>query len=142
MLPKYLRRRFFESVSIVDTEAFRPHVTTAVANIADLDETVRKDRKNAEERFLRSYPFHPDLTDIFYTRWTQLDRFQRTRGILRTFAIALRDAEKWDTSPLVGPNVFLPAPGQNGIAEAARELTGIATREVTEGHGNDWSTRS
>ena len=135
-----LRRRFFELVSIVDTEAFRPHVTTAVANIADLDETVRKDRKNAEERFLRSYPFHPDLTDIFYTRWTQLDRFQRTRGILRTFAIALRDAEKWDTSPLVGPNVFLPAPGQNGIAEAARELTGIATREVTEGHGNDWSS--
>jgi Protein of unknown function (DUF499) len=135
-----LRRRFFETASIIDIEAFRPHVTTAVANIADLDETVRKDRKNAEDRFLRSYPFHPDLTDIFYTRWTQLDGFQRTRGILRTFALALRDAEKWDTSPLVGPNVFLPAPEQSSIAEAARELTSIATREVTEGHGNDWST--
>jgi hypothetical protein len=52
----------------------------------------------------------------------------------------LRDAEKWDGSPLVGPNIFLPAPDQSGIAEAARELTSIATREVTEGHGNDWST--
>jgi hypothetical protein len=59
---------------------------------------------------------------------------------LRTFALALRDAEKWDTSPLVGPNVFLPAPDQSGIAEGARELTSTATREVTEGHGNDWST--
>jgi hypothetical protein len=134
-----LRRRFFETTSIADTESFRPHVTTAVANIADLDETVWKDRKNAEDRFLRSYPFHPDLTDIFYTRWTQLDGFQRTRGILRTFALALRDAEKWDSSPLVGPNVFLPAPDQQGIAEAARELTGIATREVTEGRGHEWT---
>ncbi len=135
-----LRRRFFETASITDPEVFRPHVTTAVANIAELEETVRKDRKNAEERFLRSYPFHPDLTDIFYTRWTQLNGFQRTRGLLRTFAIALRDAEKWDTSALIGPNVFLPAPGESGIAEAARELTGIATREATEGAGNDWSS--
>jgi Protein of unknown function (DUF499) len=134
-----LRRRFFETVSIVDAEAFRPHITTAVANIAELDETTRKERKIAEDRLLKSYPFHPDLTDIFYTRWTQLDGFQRTRGILRTFALALRDSEKWDTSPLVGPNVFLPAPGQNNIAEAARELTAIATREVTEGRGHDWT---
>ena len=108
-----------------------------MANIAALEETVRKDRTNAEARFLRSYPFHPDLTDLFYTRWTQLDGFQRTRGILRTFAIALRDAESGTTSALIGPNVFLPAPGEAGIAEAARELTGIATREVTEGSGND-----
>ena len=135
-----LRRRFFETASIGDPATFRPHVTAAVANIAAIDETVRKDRKQAEDRFLRSFPFHPDLTDIFYTRWTQLDGFQRTRGILRTFAIALRDAERWDAGPLVGPNVFLPAPGRAGVAEAARELTGIATREVTEGPGNDWTS--
>jgi hypothetical protein len=41
-----LRRRFFETTSIIDTQAFRPHVTTAVANIADLEDSVRKDRKN------------------------------------------------------------------------------------------------
>ena len=44
--------------------------------------------------FLAGYPFHPDLTDNLYTRRTQLDGFQRARGILRAFAIALRDAEK------------------------------------------------
>ena len=108
-------------------------------NLAAVDDAVRKDRKNAEGRFARSYPFHPDLTDLFYTRWTQLDRFQRTRGILRTFAIALRDAEPWDQSPMIGPNVFLPRPDQPGIAEAARELTGIATREITESRGQDWA---
>lgn len=134
-----LRRRFFDPASVADPEAFRSHVTTVVANIAELDETTRKDRKSAEERFLRGYPFHPDLTDIFYDRWTQLDGFQRARGILRTFALALRDAEKWDTAPLVGPNVFLPLSGDAGIAEAARELAGIATREVTEGRGHEWA---
>ena len=134
-----LRRRFFTSGSIADPDAFRPHVTAAVANIARVDETVRKDRVNAEQRFLDGYPFHPDLTDIFYTKWTQLDGFQRTRGILRTFAVALRDAETWDTAPLVGPNVFLHAPGEGALAEAARELAGIATREVTESAGNVWS---
>ena len=134
-----LRRRFFTPASIADADAFLPHVTTAVANLASVDAAVRKDRKNVEDRFRGAYPFHPDLTDLFYTRWTQLDRFQRTRGILRTFAIALRDAERWDTSPLVGPNVFLPAPDRTGIAEAARELTGIATRELTESRGHDWA---
>ena len=134
-----LRRRFFEPASVVDPEAFRSHVTTAVGNIAELDENIRKDRKVAEDRFLRSYPFHPDLTDLFYDRWTQLDGFQRARGILRTFALALRDSEKWDTAPLVGPNVFLPAPGEPAIAEPARELADVATREVTEGRGNEWA---
>ena len=91
-----LRRRFFAPASIADKDSFRPHVTAAVANIARIEESVRKDRAGAEQRFLDSYPFHPELTDIFYSRWTQLDGFQRTRGILRTFAVALRDAEAWD----------------------------------------------
>ena len=137
--PRCCGGAFFTPASIADSDAFLPHVTTAVRNLATVDDVVHKDRRNAEERFARGYPFHPDLTDLFYTRWTQLDRFQRTRGILRTFAIALRDAEPWDTSPLVGPSVLLPAPDRAGIAEAARELTGIATREVTESRGHDWA---
>ena len=105
-----LRRRFFEPDSIRDATAFRPHVTSAVGSIAKLDEQTSKERPSVEERYLVSYPFHPDLTEVFYTRWTQLEGFQRTRGILRTFAIALRDAEKWDTNPLIGPNVFPQQP--------------------------------
>lgn len=134
-----LRRRFFEPSSIADADSFRPHVTAAVANIAGMDETVHKQRAAVEELFLDGYPFHPDLTDVFYSKWTQLDGFQRTRGILRTFAVALRDAEAWDTTPLIGPNVFLAAPGSGALAEAARELAGTATREVTDVAGNDWS---
>ena len=133
-----LRRRFFTPESIRDQSVFRPHVASAVGSIAALDDQTGKERASAEERYLNSYPFHPDLTEIFYTRWTQLDGFQRTRGILRTFAIALRDAAGWDTSPLVGPNVFLHEPGKDGLAEAAGELASIASVDTDTGRPQEW----
>ena len=133
-----LRRRFFKPESIRDSSVFRPQVTAVVGSIAALDDQTGKERGSAEERYLSSYPFHPDLTDIFYTRWTQLDGFQRTRGILRTFAIALRDAEKWDTSPLIGPNVFLNEPEKNDLVEAAGELASFASVDTDTGKHQEW----
>ena len=134
-----LRRRFFTPASIRDRAAFRPHVVAALHGIAELDEQTHHAGKAAEERFLHSYPFHPDLTDIFYTKWTNLEGFQRTRGVLRTFALALRDAAGWDECPLVGANVFLGRPGQTGLSEAARELTTVAATEEYEGKKQEWS---
>ncbi len=134
-----LRRRFFTAESIRDRQAFAPHVVAALKGIADLDEQTRKDGKLAEDRYLQSYPFHPDLTDVFYSKWTNLEGFQRTRGILRTFALALRGAERWDRSPLVGPNVFLAEPGKEGISEAARELTTVAGTEEYQGKRQEWT---
>ena len=133
-----LRRRFFKSESIHDRDAFRPQVTSIVRGIAALDEATKKGQKAAEERYLDSYPFHPALTETLYTRWTQVERFQRTRGILRTFAIALRDAEKWDTSPLVGPNVFLAEPGRSDLTEAASELASFASVDGESGQIQEW----
>ena len=133
-----LRRRFFTPASIKDQNVFRPHVQAALKGIGELDEQTRKDEKNSEERFLKSYPFHPDLTDIFYSKWTNLEGFQRTRGILRTFAQALREAESWDESPLVSTNAFLSAPGQTDLSTAARELASIAAQEEYEGKRQDW----
>ena len=133
-----LRRRFFKPESISDEGVFRPHVNSVVSSIASLDEQTRKERGNAEKRYIDSYPFHPDLTEIFYTRWTQLEGFQRTRGILRTFAIALRDAEKWDTSPLVGPNVFLNDPEKNDLSESAGELASFASVDTETGSHQEW----
>jgi hypothetical protein len=134
-----LRRRFFTPESIRDRDAFRPHVVAALKGITDLDDQTRKASKTAEDHFLRSYPFHPDLTDIFYTKWTNLEGFQRTRGVLRTFALALRRAEQWDQAPLIGANVFLSAPDQTDLAEAARELTNIAATEEYDGKKQEWS---
>ncbi len=133
-----LRRRFFKPESIRDSNVFRPQVNSVVSHVAMLDERTKKERKIAEKRYLDSYPFHPDLSEIFYTRWTQLEGFQRTRGILRTFAIALRDAEKWDTSPLVGTNVLLNEAGRDELAEAARELAVSASVDGGDGRHHEW----
>lgn len=134
-----LRRRFFTPDSTKDRDSFRAHTQTAVRNLSELDEATEKDKRSAEQRLLASYPFHPDLTEVFYSKWTQLEAFQRTRGILRTFALALRDADRWDEGPLVSVNVLLPAPGQAGLSQAARELVSTAGTEEYEGKKQEWA---
>jgi hypothetical protein len=57
-----------------------------------------------EERIKRTYPIHPELFDRLYEDWSSLDRFQRTRGVLRlmnTVIHALWVGE--DNSPLIMP---------------------------------------
>ena len=132
-----LRRRFFEPDSLRDRDAFRAHVIGVVRGLAKLDGSTAKKRSEEETRFLDSFPFHPDLTDIFYSRWTQLDGFQRTRGILRTLASALREAEQWDACPLVGPAALLAAPDNPDISDAVKELANVADT-ADSGRSSDW----
>ena len=152
-----LRRRFFAPEDLRDPNASRPHVIGVVRGLSRIDDATAGERSAAEERFQSSFPFHPDLTDVFYSRWTQLEGFQRTRGLLRTLATALREAEKWDTSPLIGPAALLAAPdgGEGdgaaggrrgsrgsrgpGISEAVRELAGVASTEGAAGNRTDWA---
>ncbi|WP_194891200.1 DUF499 domain-containing protein [Catenulispora pinisilvae] len=54
------------------------------------------------------YPIHPELFDRLYQSWSTLERFQRTRGVLRlmsTVIHALYNSE--DNSPLIMPG-FVP----------------------------------
>src|SRR6266852_4195402 len=134
-----LRRRFFTPDSIRDRTAFRSQAVAALKGIAALDEQTGKDMKAAEERFVQSYPFHPDLTELFYSKWTNMESFQRTRGILRTFALALRDASQWDDCPLVSTNVFIGRPGSPALSESARELTNVAETDEYEGKKQEWT---
>ena len=134
-----LRRRFFVPESIREPESYRPHVIGVVEGLAGVDEEMRRGRREAEDRFLKNFPFHPDLTEVFFSCWTQLQGFQRTRGLLRTLTIAFRNAEKWDASPVVGPATLLAEPGNTGVSESIRELAGIATSENTDAGRPDWS---
>ena len=133
-----LRRRFFAGDGLRDEDAYRSHVIGLVRGLAKLDETTAKDRAEAEARFLESFPFHPDLTDVFYSRWTQLEGFQRTRGILRTLATALREAERWDPSPLIGPAALLPAPDEAAASDALKELSNVADSGSAD-RTTDWA---
>ena len=134
-----LRRRFFTPDSIKDREGFRQHVIAALKGIQAVDEQTVKAGSAAEERFLKSYPFHPDLTEVLYAKWTQMHGFQRTRGVLRTFALALREAASWDQSPLIAPAALLNAPGREDLSEAMRELVTVADTEEHEGRKTAWT---
>ena len=133
-----LRRRFFTGEGLRDADTYRSHVIGLVRGLAKLDETTAKDRAQAEARFLESFPFHPDLTDVFYSRWTQLEGFQRTRGILRTLATALREAEQWDSCPLIGPAALLAASGEAAASDAVKELSNVAD-SGSSGRTTDWA---
>ncbi|MDF1489851.1 Swt1 family HEPN domain-containing protein [Tessaracoccus caeni] len=64
-----------------------------------------------EMRIRASYPLHPELLDRLYEDWSTLERFQRTRGVLKLVSSIVH--ELWasnDTSPLILPgNVPLDA---------------------------------
>lgn len=134
-----LRRRLFTPESYTDKSGWKAQVVTALNGICDLDDQTNRQRSQEEARYLESFPFQPDLTDVLFEKWTQLEGFQRTRGVLRTFASALRDAEKWgDPAPLAGPAVFLPALGDDNLTDSARELATIARTEQYDGKRQDW----
>lgn len=133
-----LRRRFFTAESLKDKSSFRSHVVAALKGISSVDEQTSKNEKDAEDRFEKSFPFHPDLTEVFYSKWTQLSQLQRARGVLRIFALALRDAEKWDKGPLIGPAVFLADVEKKDVSDALGELISVADTEETEGRRQVW----
>ncbi|WP_353650352.1 Swt1 family HEPN domain-containing protein [Nakamurella sp. A5-74] len=58
-----------------------------------------------EDRIRQTYPIHPELFDRLYEDWSTLERFQRTRGVLRlmnTVIHALWVGE--DAGPLIMPS--------------------------------------
>lgn len=85
-----------------------------------VDEFPREARDGSfEERIKQTYPIHPELFDRLYEDWSSLERFQRTRGVLRlmnTVIHALWVGE--DQSPLI-----MPASIPIGTATVNAELT-------------------
>ncbi len=56
------------------------------------------------ERLTRCYPFHPEFFDALYKEWSTLEKFQRTRGVLRLAAKIVQELwKRGDKSPLIAP---------------------------------------
>ncbi len=57
------------------------------------------------ERIARAYPFHPELIDLLYERWSTFSTFQRTRGVLRFLAEVVADLYRQrHSAPLIQPS--------------------------------------
>lgn len=55
-------------------------------------------KSDYRDRLKKSYPFHPELIDMFRLRWASNPFFQRTRGVLRILAAIVSDLWKRQTS--------------------------------------------
>lgn len=59
---------------------------------------------NYERRITEAYPIHPELFDRLYSDWSTLDKFQRTRGVLRLMAKVIHSLwERSDRSLIILP---------------------------------------
>lgn len=87
------------------------------------DDFPREARDSAyEERIRRTYPIHPELFDILYEQWSSLERFQRTRGVLRLMSTVIHAL--WigeDASPLIMPG-SIPLATSNVNSELTQYL--------------------
>ncbi len=59
-----------------------------------------------KQKILKSYPFHPELIDVFRIRWASHHGFQRTRGVLRLLASLVSDLWQRQMS-LPGNNLLI-----------------------------------
>jgi len=122
-----LRRRLFERVP--GEAERRPAVDAMMAAMQQLPLRDAQRDQAAYDRLMDSYPFHPDLIDVLYQKWTQMSGFQRTRGALRLLAYALRETDGRDPAPMVGPAALLPpASGRDsegGLSSALNELVKV-----------------
>jgi predicted AAA+ superfamily ATPase len=57
-----------------------------------------------ERRLTAAYPIHPEMFDRLYGEWSTLDKFQRTRGVLRLMAAVVHELwERSDSSLVIMP---------------------------------------
>jgi predicted AAA+ superfamily ATPase len=101
-----VRRRLFEDVP-ADKAAERDAVVRDFANLyrtqaAEVPSPCRE--ADYERRIAAAYPIHPELFDRLYNEWSTLDKFQRTRGVLRLMAGVIHELwERQDGSLLIMP---------------------------------------
>jgi predicted AAA+ superfamily ATPase len=104
-----VRRRLFESIP-PDLERERDAVVHRFGELyrsAKADFPAEAGEGEYERRLRASYPIHPELFDRLYREWSALERFQRTRGVLRLMATVIY--ELWsrdDRSLLIMPGTL------------------------------------
>jgi predicted AAA+ superfamily ATPase len=124
-----------EAFNIVKQRLFKQADASALASIGATarayvemyrkytDDFPRETRETAyEDRIRRTYPIHPELFDTLYEEWSSLERFQRTRGVLRLMSTVIHTL--WtgeDASPLIMPG-SIPLATANVNAELTQYL--------------------
>lgn len=89
-----IRRRLFESICNPETVKRIVEKYCKYYNKRRTELPSFVNNGTYRELMRKSYPFHPELINIFRDKWGQDSRFQRTRGVLRLLAAIVNDLWK------------------------------------------------
>ncbi len=101
-----IRRRLFEDIGDKNT------IEAIATKYSDLYQQFWTElpthaaKTEYKQRIVKSYPFHPELIDVFRIRWASHHDFQRTRGVLRLLASIVSDLWQRQQS-LSGGNLLI-----------------------------------
>lgn len=102
-----VRRRLFEPIRGKDAFANRDATINAYSKMyraGDKDFPRECGEKTYADEMRACYPIHPELFHRLYEDWSTLDKFQRTRGVLRLLAKVIhRLWESNDAGLLIAP---------------------------------------
>lgn len=101
-----IRRRLFEDVGDVDVVEATASKYLEMYQQYWTELPSHANKVEYKQRILKSYPFHPELIDVFRIRWASHHDFQRTRGVLRLLAAIVSDLWKRQQS-LPGNNLLI-----------------------------------
>jgi predicted AAA+ superfamily ATPase len=99
-----VRRRLFEPIATSEDGANRDAVVRSftdlyAVNKADFPSEARE--PGYRDLLTSAYPIHPELFERLYEDWSTLDRFQRTRGVLRLLALTIESLWSGDSKDLL-----------------------------------------
>jgi hypothetical protein len=80
-----VRKRLFSSIN----EREAKEVVDEFVEHAKTEGLLKEDAEVYRQKFIRSYPFKPEVIEVLYRRWGSFPTFQRTRGVLRLLALVI-----------------------------------------------------
>ncbi|RLF71961.1 MAG: AAA family ATPase, partial [Thermoplasmata archaeon] len=94
-IPTILRKRLFSRINEGEAE----EVVNSFIKYAEEEGVLPEGIEVSEfrKRFLKSYPFLPDVIDVLYHRWGTFPEFQRTRGVLRILSLLIHSLKEKNT---------------------------------------------
>lgn len=129
-----IRRRLFEDMG--DAREARAVAEGFWELYRQLGDDVPKEvRESAyRDRLRKAYPFHPELIDVLFERWSTFPDFQRTRGVLRLLAQMVSELYKQQhPAPLIQPaHVNLANPALRGefLRHIGNEYQGVIASDI------------
>jgi hypothetical protein len=117
-----VRRRLFQPIT--DPELFTARDTVVRAFSEEYRKAAQEfppeaSKAEYERRMKAAYPIHPELFDRLYNDWSTLDKFQRTRGVLRLMSAVIHALWEREDKGLM----ILPANVPVDAAAVQSELT-------------------